>query len=328
MPKTKVSKGWMTRMTSETVQAVSAGEHVVVFYDYDYEVARTVGSYLAAGVHASGAAVIIATETHRAAFGAELEAAGIDVAAAVEQGSLVSVDAAATMSQFITDGRIDRDDFRRVVGGLVHPAAHGGSVRAYGEMVALLWDAGNVIAAIELEELWNELGCELEFSLLCGYHTSSVSDPQHAEALQQVCHLHSSILHQDQAHAGVEPAEVWCAFPAEAAATQAARRFVADALRECEPDARLLDDAQLVVTELATNAVLHARSPFLVVVRVEQDAVRLTVHDNSRARPRVRRNGNRAMSGGRGLHVIGALTRQWGVEPTDDGKAVWAELER
>ena len=83
-----------------------------------------------------------------------------------------------------------------------------------------------------------------------------------------------------------------------------------------------------MVTELATNAVVHARSPFLVVVRVEHAAVRLTVQDNSRAQPRVRRNGHRAVSGGRGLHVVGALTRQWGVEATDDGKAVWAELER
>jgi anti-sigma regulatory factor (Ser/Thr protein kinase) len=315
-------------MISETPEAVSAGEHVAVFYEHDYEVAQTVGSYLAASVHAGGVAIIIATDTHRAAFSAGLEAAGIDIAAAVEQGSLVSVDAAATMSQFIAGGRIDHGDFRRVVGGLVRPAAHAGPVRAYGEMVALLWDAGNVIAAIELEELWNQLGRELEFSLLCGYHTASVSDPQHAEALQQVCHLHTSILRQDQPHAGVEPAEVWCRFPAEAAATQAARRFVADALRELEADGRVLEDAQLVVTELATNAVVHARSPFLVVVRVGHAAVRLTVHDNSRAQPRLRRNGRRAVSGGRGLHVVAARTREWGVEATADGRAVWAELER
>jgi anti-sigma regulatory factor (Ser/Thr protein kinase) len=319
----------MTRMTSDTAEAISAGDHVVVFYDHEYEVAQTVGSYLAAGLHAGEVALVIATATHRAAFSAQLEAAGIDVAAAVEDGWLVSVDAAATMSQFITEGRIDRDDFRRVVGGLVRHAAYAGPVRAYGEMVALLWDAGNVIAAIELEELWNELGREFEFSLLCGYHNSSASEPEHAGALQQVCHLHSSVLRHDQPHAGVDPAEVWCRFPPDPAATQAARRFVAGALAEWDLDERLLDDAQLVATELATNAVLHARSPFLVVVRVDDAAVRLTVHDNSPAQPRVRPNGDRARSGGgRGLHVVAALTRQWGVDATDDGKAVWAELER
>ena len=44
-------------MTSETAEAIRAGEHVVVFYDHDYEVAQTVGSYLAAGVHAGEAAL-------------------------------------------------------------------------------------------------------------------------------------------------------------------------------------------------------------------------------------------------------------------------------
>ncbi len=315
-------------MTSDTAEARSADEHVVLFYDHDYELAQTVGSYLAAAIAAGEAAIIIATETHGAAVSAELAAAGIDIAAAVEQGSLVSVDAAATMAQFITDGRIDHDDFRRVVGGLVRDAGQVGPVRAYGEMVALLWDAGNVIAAIELEERWNELGREFDFSLLCGYRSSTASEPQHAEALHQVCHLHTAVLRHDQPRTGVQPAEVWCRFPADAAATQAARRFVAGALREWHADERLLDDAQLVVTELATNAVLHARSPFLVVVRVDDTAVRLTVHDNSCVQPRVRRNGHRAVSGGRGLHVVAALTRRWGVEPTDDGKAVWAELER
>jgi anti-sigma regulatory factor (Ser/Thr protein kinase) len=318
----------MTGMTSDGADLVSAGEHVAVLYEHDYEVAQTVGSYVAAGVQAGGVAIIIATETHRAAISAELEAAGIDVEAALEQGWVVSVDAAATMSQFISDGRIDHDDFLRVVGGLVRDAALAGSVRAYGEMVALLWESGDVVAAIELEGLWNEFGRELEFSLLCGYHASSVSEPEHAQALRQVCDLHSSVLRSAELHAGVDPAEVWCRFPAQASAPQAARRFVAEALRECEHEEQLVTDAQLVVTELATNAIVHAGSPFVVVMRVEHAAVRLTVRDKSRAQPRVRGTGHRARSGGRGLHVVAALTREWGVEATDDGKAVWAELER
>ena len=73
-------------------------------------------------------------------------------------------------------------------------AASGRRVRAYGEMVALLWDAGDVLGAIELETLWHELGRELSFSLFCSYPASSVSGPEHAQALHQVCHLHSAVL--------------------------------------------------------------------------------------------------------------------------------------
>ena len=73
-------------------------------------------------------------------------------------------------------------------------AATGRPVRAYGEMVALLWEHGDVLAAIELEELWNDLGRELDFSLLCAYRSASVQGDEHAQALEQVRLLHSSEL--------------------------------------------------------------------------------------------------------------------------------------
>lgn len=318
----------MAPLTVETQQAaVCAGDHVVQIYEHDSELAQTAGGYLAGGVHAGGAAVIIATEAHRQVFAAELEAAGVDVAAAVAEGQLVSLDAVATLSQLMHDGRIRSEDFRRVIGGLVGDLAETRPVRVYGELVALLWDAGNVIAAIELEELWNELGHDLEFSLLCGYRSSSFSDPEHAEDLQRVCQLHTSVVRHGEAHAGKERSEVSRQFRAEPEAPRAARRFVADALRMWGHIGTLLDDALLVVSELTTNAVIHAGSPFLVVARLENSGVRLSVHDESRAEPRVRHLARSAASG-RGLHIVGALTHRWGVDVTSDGKAVWAELRR
>jgi hypothetical protein len=65
-------------------------------------------------------------------------------------------------------------------------------VRAFGEMVSLLWDGNQVSAAIELEAMWNELGSQYPFSLYCGYPTRSVSGPTHRDALAQVCHLHTT----------------------------------------------------------------------------------------------------------------------------------------
>lgn len=110
-------------------------------------------------------------------------------------GRFVALDAAETMAAFMLDGQIDREAFRELVGGLLCTARESGrSVRAYGEMVALLWDAGDVLAAIELERLWNELGRKLQFSLFCSYPVACVSRSEHAEALHEVCHLHSCVL--------------------------------------------------------------------------------------------------------------------------------------
>ena len=168
--------------------AIDPGEHIVQFYDDEPELARTVGRYLSETVEAGAAGIVIATDAHRRAFAGQLAAAEIDVAKCVLDGTLTLLDAAATMAQFVRDGRVDRQAFRRVIGSMVGRAgATGRPVRAYGEMVALLWEAGDVVAAIELEECWNELSREFPFALLCGYHSESVLGHEHAEALRQVC---------------------------------------------------------------------------------------------------------------------------------------------
>ncbi len=168
----------------------------------------------------------------------------------------VALDAAEVMSRFIHAGRIDPDAFRDAIGGVVRAAQQGGRrVRAYGEMVALLWDAGDVLGAIELEKLWNELGRELQFALWCGYHIHSAAGQEHADALHQVCHLHTAVIDEASAH-----------FRAGPDAPFAARRFVTGLLARRPYAGRVVDDdVQLVVSELATNAVIHARHPVLRV---------------------------------------------------------------
>ena len=88
-----------------------------------------------------------------------------------------------------------RDAFFEVIGGVIRDAVGTGRpVRAYGEMVALLWEAGDVLAAIDLETLWNELASELPFALYCAYHSESVAANEHADALHDVCRLHSAVI--------------------------------------------------------------------------------------------------------------------------------------
>jgi anti-sigma regulatory factor (Ser/Thr protein kinase) len=304
--------------------AAGTGDHVAHFYEHESELAETVGRYLSEAARIGAVAIVIATEAHRRAFAAELEAAGS------RDGTLIWLDAAETLASFRPEGAIDGDAFREAVGSVVrHAAETGRPVRAYGEMVALLWTAGDVLAAIELEELWNELRSEIEFSLLCAYHSESVQGDEHADALQQVCHLHSSILHapapdDSPARSSACP-EVSAEFSAERDAPRFARQFVAQALRGWGHDDSLIDDAQLLVTELATNSVVHARAPFRVAARASEGGVRVSVCDASRVTPTLRNGGPMTVSG-RGLRLVAALSARWGVEVVADGKTVWAEL--
>jgi len=292
------------------------GEHVVQFYDHDGDLARAVGDYLSLAVSHGDVAVVIATEPHRREFEAVMNASGIDTDRARRNGSVVWLDARATLDRFVHDGQVDADVFNSAVGGLLREvAASGCSVRAYGEMVALLWDDGDVLAAIELEKLWNALARELRFSLWCAYHTQSVAGEEHADALNEVCQLHSAVVDDATAR-----------FRAGSDAPFAARRFVAGLLA-CRPLADRVsgDDVQLVVSELATNAVIHAGTPFSVSVSSDGSAMRIAVSDSSAIRP-VMRDGSPAGLSGRGLRLVAAVSSAWGIDPSPDGKTVWAEL--
>jgi anti-sigma regulatory factor (Ser/Thr protein kinase) len=302
-------------MTVETPEiAIEHGNHVVHFYDDDADLAGAVARHLARALKSSGTAIMIATEAHRRAIRRELESLDIDPAHA----RLMVLDAEAAVSAFSVRGSIDRAGFDRVIGHVVREAAQsGGPVHAYGEMVAVLWDAGHVPAAIELERLWNDLGREVPFVLLCGYDKASVASPEHAGALRQVCELHSGIV--------AAPLERERDFSADAVAPRHARRFVTDLLRRWGHSDGVVQDAQLVISELATNAVIHAGSPFSVVVNGDDSGVRISVTDCSTAQAAVKETSSDLPSG-RGLRMVSALSASWGVDPAPGGKTVWAQL--
>lgn len=86
-----------------------------------------------------------------------------------------------------------------------------------------------------------------------------------------------------------------------------------------------IPDAELLVSELVTNAVLHARSATQVTIERSGSTVRVSVHDASTARPRLRDSGPEAVTG-RGLLLVDRIANRWGVDPEDAGKWVWFEV--
>lgn len=111
------------------------------------------------------------------------------------------------------------------------------------------------------------------------------------------------------------------AFAARPESAGEARRFVAGQLRSARCEA-LVEPATLLVSELVTNALLHAGTDVDVRVDVAGDRLRVEVHDLSPAPPRRRHYGLDA-STGRGLHMLDAVASDWGVQATSTGKAMW-----
>ncbi|HEV7175991.1 MAG TPA: MEDS domain-containing protein [Solirubrobacteraceae bacterium] len=290
--------------------AVADIGHAVQFYREDAELFDTVATFLADGIRAGDVSIVIATEPHLRGFDSALVAAGLDPVAARADGLLVSLDADVALARVIRNGRLDRAAFASAMDNVMQRAADSRRpVRMFGEMVSLLWNAGDVIGAIELETLCNQLRREMRLSMLCGYHGESLWDDSHADALSAVCRLHSAVLGH---------------FSDDATAPGEARRLVGQVLTQWGHGQELSDSVALVVSELATNAVTHAQSPFSVLARSDQQVIRISVRDASSVIPELRQVGPEGA--GMGLRMVDAIAGAWGVEVTGGGKAVWAQL--
>lgn len=82
----------------------------------------------------------------------------------------------------------------------------------------------------------------------------------------------------------------------------------------------------LLVSELATNALHHAHTPFDVTIAVEGGVAHIEVSDGSGALPQLTPTDDPLRRGGRGLLLVQVLSSAWGYRPTDTGKTVWFEM--
>ena len=170
-------------------------EHRVQFYENSGFLLDEVGRYLAKGLGEGEAGVAIATGAHRENLELRLTRLGVDPEAARQSGRYVSLDASETLSRFRVGGSINRRLFREFMEGVLSRAAQSHRrVRVYGEMVAVLWSEGDRRAAVELEELWNELGRQRLFSLLCSYPIAQFSDEAHERDFRDICDAHTEVV--------------------------------------------------------------------------------------------------------------------------------------
>ena len=174
---------------------LSPHHHDLQLYEGTEFLLDTVADGLAAGLALGQAAVVIATAPHREGIERSLERHGVDVTVTSAEGRYLSLDAAHTLSLFMKDDAPDPELFASVVGGIIERAAIAshGEVQAFGEMVALLWERGQRAAAIEVEDLWNELAQHLRFTLRCGYPLAAFAGDRADAAFAEVTARHGRV---------------------------------------------------------------------------------------------------------------------------------------
>ncbi len=307
-------------MSSPVKTFASEVSHVAHFYDRVGTHVDHVADYLAEALLSEAGVLIVARSATTKRLRSAIAARDIDVDRATRTGLYVELDAEVLLSQIEVGESLDLEKFQAIVRSALVDAGRGRHLRVYGELVSLLWEAGDVQGAIDIEDCWIRLADGLEFSLLCGYDASSMSSRQ-IDGFHDLCARHSGVAGEPPA---IEGAEHGRRFPGSSAALRPARRFVADTLSAWGLD-ELVDDATLVIGELATNAVMHAQSDFKVALTRSAQAVRLSVSDASQAVPRSSQPAFGSV-GGYGTHVVAKLASATGHDVTAGGKVIWAEL--
>ena len=159
-------------MTAERGDTPAGHFHAVRFYKDADSLCRIVGSFLAEGLTKVEPAVVIATPEHTTAVEECLRTASLDVDELKRLGELITLDARKMLATFVEDGVPSPSAFRHHIGNVITQVGRGReqcTIRAYGEMVDLLWKDGLTAAAIQVETLWNHLAQAHDFKLLCGY---------------------------------------------------------------------------------------------------------------------------------------------------------------
>jgi hypothetical protein len=168
----------------------AAFRHEVQFYSSDSALLESFTRFISSALKSQIAVVVLATKSHRENLVHRLSDEGFDVDSAIQRGMYISLDAVEMLSTIMVNGTPNRLRFFEGLRGVIESAAKATMsehprVAICGECVGVLCAEGNVNAAIQLEEVGNDL-------ILCAYPLSSFHG-EHAETYQRICAQHTAV---------------------------------------------------------------------------------------------------------------------------------------
>jgi hypothetical protein len=169
-------------------------EHIAQFYEHEGVLLDSLGGFIGGGLKAGESVIVIATAQHLKSLEEQLRASGVDVATARSQDQYITLLAEEALAKFMVNQWPDDRLFSDLVTELIMRArARGRRVRAFGEMVALLWARGDHAATIRLEYLWHQICQSQAFSLFCAYPKTGLTEDT-SKSMSQICAAHSRVI--------------------------------------------------------------------------------------------------------------------------------------
>jgi len=182
------NKGWKQADPERFWRQIARDQHILQIYDHADDLINNLFSFVDDGLKSNETVLIISTREHREQVDERLRQAGHNVFNLRLRDQYICLDASEMLAEFMIHGSPDPLLFRYIVADLVKRAKRSQRrVRAFGEMVAILCEAGNQEAALTLEELWNSYMDVEPFTLFCAYSANLVSG---SGLLEKVKHAH------------------------------------------------------------------------------------------------------------------------------------------
>lgn len=168
------------------------GNHIVKVCHDAVTRAQAVTYFIEKGLSNEEAVIVIARPELRKAVNALMGRWGLNVPLLKEQGKLKFFDAEFLLSNLLVNDEIDLKAFQKFIGVPIQTAKRNyGKVRAFGEMVDVLWKTGREDTALQLEDLWNQLLQSHKFSLLHTYSVENLDPHNYEESLERICKGHT-----------------------------------------------------------------------------------------------------------------------------------------
>jgi hypothetical protein len=188
----------------------AARDHIAQVYQDEAFLIEAISHFVDSGLRQGDGVIVIATLPHWKAVALRLESEGCSPDAAARDGRLIVLDAEPMLAKLMAGDMPDRLAFEDVIGGLVRRMRQRiSAVRAFGEMVDLLWRAGNREAALRLEAFWVELLRAHDISLFCAYSMNPLDAASYGGPLEAICKTHSHLIparHYDRLDSAVHEA--------------------------------------------------------------------------------------------------------------------------
>jgi len=169
-------------------------DHVIQFYENDEVFLDTLAGFVGSGISAGECVVVIATSNHLQSLYYRLSNYAINIQTLMDDDRYIPLNAEEVLDKFMVDGWPDEDRFNKTISSIVNKGAcRNRRVRAFGEMVALLWGRGDNAATVHLEHLWNRF-CETNnLSLFCAYPKTGFTEDI-KDSIKTLCACHSKII--------------------------------------------------------------------------------------------------------------------------------------